>query len=101
MPPERANVTMERNLELVLEETMREPGVSGVICIDNQGLALAAKGAANASSAGLISGVVKESSLLFPDIDERPIITLEGESSNLMIKAEDKITLGIHKVKNN
>ena len=42
-----------------------------------------AKGVANANSAGLISGLVQEASMLFPDLDETPIITLEGETRYL------------------
>lgn len=99
MSPEKSYISMESDLELVLDETMRQPGVSGVVCIDNQGLPLAAKGMASTNSAGLISGLVKEVSMLFPDLDETPIVTLEGETNNLLIKSEDKITLGIHKVR--
>ncbi|XP_057296355.1 ragulator complex protein LAMTOR5 homolog isoform X2 [Hydractinia symbiolongicarpus] len=76
---------------------MKETSVSGVICADLHGLPLAAKGIADTSTAGAISSIALQASKLFPNLNETPVISIEGESSDLLIRQEDKIVLGIYK----
>eukprot|EP00795_Rhopilema_esculentum_P002342 gene2342-17979_t len=78
---------------------MEEPGVTGVLCIDNQGLPIAVKGNANKNSSGPIASLIQEASAIYPDDDPNPIVTLEGETGNLLIKKQEKISMAIHKVK--
>eukprot|EP00794_Sanderia_malayensis_P006209 gene6209-6924_t len=101
MAPEKQPVSMEQNLELQLEEIMREPGVTGVLCTDKQGLPLTAKGVSQTKDAGPISALIEEAALLYPDIDKNPVITLEGDQSTVLIKAQNKIVLSVSKVKSN
>ncbi|XP_031552078.1 ragulator complex protein LAMTOR5 homolog [Actinia tenebrosa] len=89
---------MEKSLETHVEELMLEHGVIGVLCVDEQGLALTAKGTANPVNAGPISSLTESAKKLYPEIEPQPVICLESDACNLLIKSQDKVTTAIHKV---
>lgn len=89
---------MEKTLDSHLDEIMAEHGVIGVLCADQQGLALAAKGTASPVNAGLVCSLVQDARKLFPGTESQPVVCLESDACNLMIKSEDNVTVAIHKV---
>lgn len=88
---------MENQLESELEETMNNPGVVGVLCSDKQGLCLSAKGTASPESAGLISALAQQAAQLLPD-STPPVICIESDKGNVMIKTHENVTMAIHKM---
>ncbi|XP_072027039.1 ragulator complex protein LAMTOR5-like [Amphiura filiformis] len=89
---------MEDPLESHLEETLNNPGVVGVLCTDKQGLCLTAKGTASPDSAGLVSAIAQQASQLLPDNNSAPVICIESDKGNVMIKTHEDITMAIHKM---
>ncbi|XP_033647187.1 ragulator complex protein LAMTOR5-like [Asterias rubens] len=89
---------MESNLERLLEETMTGPGVVGVLCADKQGLCLSAKGTALPESAGLITALSQQAALLKPESTATPVICLESDKGNILVKSHEDTTLVIHKM---
>ncbi|CAB4006823.1 ragulator complex LAMTOR5 [Paramuricea clavata] len=71
---------MESDLESAVEELMQERGVVGVICTNQEGLALTVDGSASEVHAGLVSGIAQEARKLFPEIDLSPIVVLESDT---------------------
>ncbi|KAL4227165.1 hypothetical protein ACF0H5_015138 [Mactra antiquata] len=90
---------MERNLDKHLDDTFRVPGVAGVICADEHGFCLGAKGVANRESSGHIANIADSASKLNPSLPN-PVISIEGEGGSILIKKEDNITMGIYKAPN-
>ncbi|XP_045165339.1 ragulator complex protein LAMTOR5 homolog [Mercenaria mercenaria] len=90
---------MERNLDKHLDDTFRVPGVAGVICTDEHGLCLGAKGIATRESAGHIANIAESAARLNPNMPN-PVISIEGEGGSILIKKEDNITMGIYKSPN-
>ncbi|XP_068713711.1 ragulator complex protein LAMTOR5 homolog isoform X2 [Montipora foliosa] len=77
---------------------MSEHGVIGVLCCDHQGLALAAKGTANPIYSGLVCSMVENAKKLYPNKESHPVICLESDACNLLVKSEGNVTVAIHKV---
>ncbi|CAH3112674.1 unnamed protein product [Pocillopora meandrina] len=87
---------MEKSLDSHLDDIMSEHGVIGVLCSDQQGLALSAKGTANPMYAGLISSLAENAKQIYPD--RVPVICLESDACNLLVRSEGNVTVAIHKV---
>ncbi|CAH3112757.1 ragulator complex protein LAMTOR5 homolog [Pocillopora verrucosa] len=87
---------MEKSLDSHLDDIMSEHGVIGVLCSDQQGLALSAKGTANPIHAGLISSLAEDAKKLDPNTT--PVICLESDACNLLVRSEGDVTVAIHKV---
>ncbi|XP_046839487.1 ragulator complex protein LAMTOR5 homolog [Xenia sp. Carnegie-2017] len=89
---------MESELENSVDSLIRVRGVIGVLCVNDEGLALAVEGSASEVHAGIISGIAQEAEKLYPDIDESPVIVLESDTCNLLIRSYENATTGIYKV---
>ncbi|XP_041458776.1 ragulator complex protein LAMTOR5-like [Lytechinus variegatus] len=89
---------MEQNLDKLLDETMDAPGVMGVLCADKQGLCYSAKGTVSSGCAGIIASLSQQASLLVPENNSTPVICLESDKGNVMIKSHQDVTIAIHKM---
>ncbi|KAI8771620.1 ragulator complex protein LAMTOR5 [Biomphalaria glabrata] len=87
---------MEKALEKQLEETFRIPGVVGVMCVDNNGLCLGAKGNTPRGSSGSISALASQATKLSTN-GTNPVICLESEHGSVLIKKNEKLTTAIYK----
>mmetsp|Transcript_22596 Transcript_22596/g.40678 ORF Transcript_22596/g.40678 Transcript_22596/m.40678 type:complete len:95 (+) Transcript_22596:29-313(+) len=77
----------------------QQPGVSGVLVVDEQGLAVAnANFNFGAHAAGFVSSLVKTASLLNEEA-EPPVVAVELERSFLLICKHDDVTLAVNKAK--
>ncbi|XP_077982175.1 ragulator complex protein LAMTOR5 homolog [Glandiceps talaboti] len=88
---------MENSLEKHLDDTMNVHGVVGVLAADQQGLCLGAKGNAQVSAAGLISGLAEAAKGLSPD-GLSPVVCLESDTCNILVKSHDAVTMAVYKV---
>ncbi|XP_072181614.1 ragulator complex protein LAMTOR5-like [Diadema setosum] len=89
---------MEQNLDKLLDDTMESQGVMGVLCADKQGLCYSAKGTASADSAGLVASLAQQASLLVRESPNAPVICLESDGGNVLIKSHQDVTIAIHKM---
>ncbi|XP_783035.2 ragulator complex protein LAMTOR5 [Strongylocentrotus purpuratus] len=89
---------MEQNLDKLLDDTMEGPGVMGVICADKQGLCYSAKGTVSVGSAGIIASLSQQAALLVPESSSAPVICLESDKGNVLIKTHQDVTIAIHKM---
>ncbi|XP_028398207.1 ragulator complex protein LAMTOR5 homolog [Dendronephthya gigantea] len=89
---------MESDLESAVEELMQERGVVGVICTNEEGLALAVDGSALEVHAGIVSGLAQEARKIYPEIDSSPVVVLESDTCNLLIRSHEGTTTGVLKV---
>ncbi|EDO45318.1 predicted protein [Nematostella vectensis] len=89
---------MEKDLESHVDDVMSEHGVVGVMCTDDQGLSLIAKGTANPATAGFVQNLAESARKLYPDSEQQPVICLESDACNLLIKSQNKVTIAVHKV---
>lgn len=89
---------MEKSLDSHLDDLMSEHGVIGVMCCDKQGLALEAKGTANPMYSGHVHSLVESAKKLYPSKEPHPVICLESDACNLLIKSEGNVTVAVHKV---
>ena len=90
---------MDDNLNSQFDEILKAGGVTSVVCTDLHGLILKEKGNVSSAQAGEISSIAVQASKLFPDLNETPVVCLEGETKNCLIHNEEKIVLGIFKDK--
>ncbi|XP_033114715.1 ragulator complex protein LAMTOR5-like [Anneissia japonica] len=90
---------MEGELDIQLDKTMNAPGVTGVICTDQQGLCLGVKGESLSQSAGLVTGLAQQAALLSSDGSKVPVVCLEYEKGNILIKSEKGVSMAVRKVK--
>ncbi|KAK3590728.1 hypothetical protein CHS0354_030962 [Potamilus streckersoni] len=88
---------MERPLEKHLDETFKIPGVSGVLCADENGLCLGAKGVAKKEAAGHITSIALSAAKLIPNSNTNPVICIEGETGSVLIKKEENIVMAVYK----
>lgn len=89
---------MEANLNTEIEETMNQQGVVGVICTDSQGLCLAAEGSASPHSAGVITALAQQASQLSPEQSTSPVVCLESDKGNVLVKTHNHINVAIYKL---
>lgn len=94
---------MEANVKTVLEEAYEvdsnlngQGTIAGVVVADNRGLCIQAQGIGQAKSAGLVAALANQASLLEPG-RENPVILLEGNEYNYLLKKEDNVTVAIIK----
>nr|XP_045616715.1 ragulator complex protein LAMTOR5-like [Procambarus clarkii] len=87
---------MERPLDKCLDELSHSVGVSGVLCADNHGLCLGARGKASGASSGMISALADRAALLEPGSPD-PVILLETDNSQCLIHRNNGITLAVYK----
>lgn len=91
---------MESDILEVADYALEQPGVSGYICVDSNGLCLAAKGQAQQS----MSGIIHQLATLASKIEEPsqngnvtastnpPVIRVDLERHKLLIQSRDSIT---------
>ncbi|XP_002732159.1 ragulator complex protein LAMTOR5 homolog [Saccoglossus kowalevskii] len=89
---------MEESLDKQLDDTMNVHGVVGVLAADHQGLCLASKGNAQVSGAGLMSSLAEAGKQLSSDEQKCPVVCLESDTCNILIKSHDNVTMAIYKV---
>ncbi|XP_071817807.1 ragulator complex protein LAMTOR5-like [Apostichopus japonicus] len=89
---------METGLNNEIEETMNQQGVVGVICTDSQGLCLGAEGTASPHSAGVIAALALQAMQLSPEQSSAPVVCLESDKGNVLIKSHNDITVAVHKM---
>jgi len=79
---------------------MSQPGVTGVLCTDAQGLALAAQGTMKPDSAGLVAGIASKAVQLKhgTGADDHPVVVIEFDTGNILIRSHENSTLAVHKV---
>lgn len=88
---------MESELVEVADYAIKQPGVTGYLCIDSNGLCVAVKGQANEA----MSGIVHQLAQLASKIDEPksqkdvPVIRVDLESYRILIQNRDKFTTAL------
>lgn len=88
---------MEKNLHKVLDDVMSKPCVTGVLCADENGLCLASKGSADSSTSGSLVNLMQLAMKL--ESPKVPIVRLESESKDILVRSDGGFTLAI--IRNN
>jgi hypothetical protein len=89
---------MEKTLERHIDEAFRMPGVAGILCVDNNGLCISAKGVIPSQCSGSLSTLASQASKLFPGPNTlSPVICLESEHGSVLVKKTDNLTTAIFK----
>ncbi|KAG8201972.1 hypothetical protein JTE90_027445 [Oedothorax gibbosus] len=84
---------MEKNLHKVLDDVVNKPGVTGVLCADENGLCLASKGTADRLTAGSLVNLMQYAKKLEPNAV--PVVALESESKEILVRTDGGFTLAI------
>lgn len=79
-----------------VEELMSQPSVTGVLCVDADGLCVAAHGSASQTSSGLVSALASQAAALRPDA-LAPVIVLESDAAATLIKSHSGTTVAVYK----
>ncbi|XP_020278971.1 ragulator complex protein LAMTOR5 homolog [Pseudomyrmex gracilis] len=87
---------MERNLEKTLDDAYNEEGIIGCILADHAGLCLGVKGNASSDSAGVIAAIADQVAKLEPR-SEIPIISLQNDNKQCIIRRKDPVVGAIYK----
>jgi len=87
---------MEKALKKEVEEVMSQPSVTGVLCVDSDGLCVAAHGSASKTSSGLVAAVASQAAGLRPDAPA-PVIVLESDAMTTLIKSHAGTTVAVYK----
>jgi len=87
---------MEKALKKEIDEVMSQPSVTGVLCVDTDGLCVAAHGSASKTSSGLVAAVASQSASLRPDAPA-PVVVLESDTETTLIKSHASTTVAIYK----
>jgi len=87
---------MEKALKKEVDEVMAQPSVTGVLCVDSDGLCVAAHGSASKTSSGLVSALASQAAGLRPDAPA-PVIVLESDAATTLIKSHSGTTVAIFK----
>ncbi|GIY59655.1 hypothetical protein CDAR_368431 [Caerostris darwini] len=88
---------MEKNLHKVLDDVMSKPGVTGVLCADENGLCLGSKGSVDSSISGSLVNLMQFATKL--ETPKIPILRLESDSKDILVRSDGGFTLAI--VRNN
>jgi len=80
-----------------MEEAFRIPGISGVMCVDKNGLVLGDKGTVPNGSGGALSALTQQASRLRGGKAGNPVICLESEAGSVLIKRTDDLTTAVFK----
>uniref|UniRef100_A0A0B7A4B9 Late endosomal/lysosomal adaptor and MAPK and MTOR activator 5 n=1 Tax=Arion vulgaris TaxID=1028688 RepID=A0A0B7A4B9_9EUPU len=89
---------MEKALEKEMDEVCHLSEVSGIICVDSNGLCLGAKGNIPQQCSGYLSALATQAAKLSQNgsaVD--PVICLETEHGSLLVKKADNMTTAIFK----
>lgn len=89
---------MESVLEKHLDDTMKSPGVMGVLCTDSHGLNLGSRGTLTEKHAGVVSVLAAQATQLSLDPMDVPVVCLESDNGNILIMKHSDITVAMHKV---
>jgi len=87
---------MEKALKKEVDEVMAQPSVTGVLCVDSDGLCVAAHGSASKTSSGLVSVLASQAAALRPDAPT-PVIVLESDAATTLIKSHSGTTVAVYK----
>jgi len=87
---------MEKALKKEVDEVMSQPSVNGVLCIDSDGLCVAAHGSASKTSSGLVAAVASQAAGLRPNAPA-PVVVLETDAGTTLIKSHSGTTVAIYK----
>jgi len=71
--------------------------VVGSVVADSQGLCLGVQGVGDPSTAGLFSSLAGQAALLEPDHPEKPVLVLETDTQQYIVKKEQTVTVAIIK----
>lgn len=89
---------MEKLLEKQMEEAFRIPGISGVMCVDKNGLLLGGKGNVPHHASGSLGALTNQASKLTGgNSTSSPVICLESEAGCVLIKKTDDLTTAMFK----
>jgi len=88
---------MEKPLDRQLEEIINSAGVQGVMCADMQGFCVANKGVISKQTAGVVTSLAQQASALHPEEKIAPVIVIESDAGNLIIKQNNDISMAILK----
>ncbi|XP_024148147.1 ragulator complex protein LAMTOR5 [Oryzias melastigma] len=89
---------MESTLEQHLDDTMKNPGVLGILCTDQQGHNLGCRGSLSDEHGGVVSVLAKQAAALTRDLTDTPTVCLESESGNILVRSHGTITVAVHKM---
>ena len=87
---------MEKALKKEVEEVMSQPSVTGVLCVDSDGLCVAAQGSASKTSSGLVAAVASQAAALRPNAPA-PVVVLESDVGTTLVKSHSGTTVAIYK----
>jgi len=87
---------MEKALKKEIDEVMTQPSVTGVLCVDSDGLCVAAHGSASKTSSGLVAAVASQAAGLRPNAPA-PVVVLETDVGTTLIKSHSGTTVAVYK----
>jgi len=87
---------MEKALKKEVDEVLSQPSVTGLLCVDSDGLCVTAHGSASKTSSGLIAAVASQAAALRPNAP-MPVVVLETEGGTTLIKSHSGTTVAINK----
>ena len=80
-------------LATVCAEAMSKPGVTGVLCVDSQGLCLHSQGAVPDASSGSVAELAQHASLLGGDASS--VVSVESMQRKVLISKSEGVTTAI------
>ncbi|XP_065183341.1 ragulator complex protein LAMTOR5 homolog [Sycon ciliatum] len=89
---------MEKDLDALMNSTMSERGVVGVLCADKTGLTLSTQGNGVGSASGLVHSLATKAATLSPPGSAQPVVAVETDSGNILIQHNGNATVAVHKV---
>jgi len=95
---------MEASVKAVLDQTREvdtalhgdTPTIKGFLIADSKGLCLQAQGLGCSQSAGLLTALAAGANLIEPQSSD-PVILIESDKLNYLVKKEDSVTVAIIK----
>ncbi|CAG5132290.1 unnamed protein product [Candidula unifasciata] len=89
---------MEKALDKQMHDALHVSGASGIICVDNSGLCLGAKGTIPQQCSGSLYSLVSQAAELSqsPNV-VNPVICLEAENGSVFVKKTDRLTTAVFK----
>jgi len=90
-------IEMEKNLDAHMDKLMNTKAVTGVLCANDDGLCLQARGTLQKESAGVMCELIHLATKLEPSNATKPVVCLESDTTQIMICSEGKTTLAVHK----
>jgi len=95
---------METQVEKVLQEASivdadynGSSSVVGVVAVNALGLCLGTQGEGDPSTAGTISALASLAAQIQPDLGENPVLVLETDKHQYLIKKEESVTVAVIK----